>query len=261
MSSLTFTDFKPSPAEVHPTCLFYASVTVFFWLSHSNLGPIFDCDKLNADTLLCTIINYFPQQWPQIAQRLGREQDDTFRLEQIHRQQPSSCNNFILQSESCVFTHHMKVFSRQNSGSHPWFFSCFASLLLLSTYVLCFQCSRIVSLYVSSKFSSARLIWKSNVSLHFSYHTSSAARWLKTLNQASATVQQSEITGQEYGSSHALSKCHQMHINERDLTFTVDVKTILVLSFIWCYHNRSRKEWKEDLTGMWHEKIWHFKIM
>lgn len=57
---------------------------------------------------------------------------------------------------------------------------------------------------MASKFSSARLIWKSNVSLHFSHHTSRTARWLKTLNQASATVQQSEITGQEYGSSHAL---------------------------------------------------------
>lgn len=59
--------------------------------------------------------------------------------------------------------------------------------------------STTVPLYAASKFSSVGLIWKSNTSLHFSHHTSSSARWLKTLNQVFATVRQSEITDRNMG--------------------------------------------------------------
>ena len=127
-------------------------------------------------------------------------------LDQILRLHLSSCNIFILYSETltCVYSQHERFSRRNVAFTHGCFLVSHLCCSFQPCYLFCFQCSRIVPLYVASKFSSARLIWKSNASLHFSHHTSSRARWLKTLNQASATVQQSEITGQEYGSSHAL---------------------------------------------------------
>lgn len=88
-------------------------------------------------------------------------------------------------------------------SSHLWWVSCFSSLLLLSTSPS--SLFKNTPLYSASKFSSVKLIWKSNVSLLFSHRTSSMAWRLKTLNQAFATARQSEITGQGCRSSPCFS--------------------------------------------------------
>lgn len=125
-----------------------------------------------------------------------------FRLKPIQRPRFSSCNNFTKHDfHSCLPT---TSFSTQQCCRLLWMLSrltslsfvCVASFGTRSFLFPVFQqqspCMLLPSLAVG-------LIWKSNTCLQFSHHTSSSARWLKTLNQVFATVRQSEITDRNMG--------------------------------------------------------------
>lgn len=198
-------------------------------------------------THFCTIINYSPPQWPQIAWYLGRKLNDT------HKIKIDSELTYVPISQSetstCVFTHNMKV-SRDRAQLSLVVLLLFHILVvqpIFSVFKITAPYMWLPSLALPGSFESQMLAFTFPTTLQVCH-----GDWrhlIKPLPQCNNQRKQGEDMGHPVPSTEP-TKCHQMYT-----TCIVVVNTMFPLSDLLMlsqsYLKKKRNIWSPNKTTEW----------